>query len=168
MGRKVDIKDYFKIDGDFKINIQRENEYTRMLERSIVDKFHTHNTILTSNLVAFTAFILMRKMFEQLDLYAFLRLPNEDTEIKYADFEKSVEKIREQLFILEKNGKILLSEEIRLPINELIQHGLKNLGMYHTEEVLHINENGNVVTGHKKLLYYYHNRALGYQLEKYA
>jgi glycerol-3-phosphate O-acyltransferase len=168
MGRKVDIKDYFKIDGDFKINIQRENEYTRMLERSIVDKFHTHNTMLTSNLVAFTAFVLMRKMFEQLDLYAFLRLPNEDTEIKYADFEKSVEKIREQLFILEKNGKILLSEEIRLPINELIQHGLKNLGMYHTEEVLHINENGNVVTGHKKLLYYYHNRALGYQLEKYA
>lgn len=168
MGRKVDIKDYFKIDGDFKINIQRENEYTRMLERSIVDKFHTHNTILTSNLVAFTAFILMRKMFEQLDLYAFLRLPNEDTEIKYADFEKSVEKIREQLFILEKNGKILLSEEIRLPINELIEHGLKNLGMYHTEEVLQINENGNVVTGHKKLLYYYHNRALGYQLEKYA
>ena len=168
MGRKVDIKDYFKIDGDFNINIQRENEYTRMLERSIVEKYYSHNTMLSSNLIAFTAFVMMRNMFPQLDLYAFLRLPNEDTEINYSKFEQAIEKVRTQLFELEKNGKILLSEEIRLPINELIQHGLNNLGMYHTEDVLHINENGNIATGHKKLLFYYHNRALGYQLEKYA
>ncbi len=168
MGRKVDIKDYFKIDGDFNINIQRENEYTRMLERSIVDKFYTHNTILSSNLVAFTAFTLMRNMFPHLDLYAFLRLPNEDTEINYSVFEKAIDNIRTHLYELEKNNKILLSEEIRLPIKELIEHGFKNLGMYHTEQVLQINENGNVVSGHKKLLFYYHNRAIGYQLEKYV
>lgn len=168
MGRKVDICDYFKLDGTFQINIQRENEYTRMLERSIVDKFHTHNTMLTSHLVAFAAFVCMRKIFPNLDLYAFLRLPNEDTLIPRTQFVQSVEQMRNRLHELAAQGKIHLAEEIHFPIESLIQHGFDNLGIYHTEKILFFNNEGFVETGHKKLLYYYHNRALGYQLEKYA
>lgn len=61
----------------------------------------------------------------------------------------------------------LLQDAVLLKVKEEIKTALDER-MYHTEDVLHINENGNIATGHKKLLFYYHNRALGYQLEKYA
>jgi glycerol-3-phosphate O-acyltransferase len=168
LGRKVDLKEYFTLEGNFKTDIQRENEYTRMLERSIVEKFHTHNTLLSTDLIAYVAFVLMRKKFPHLDLYAFLRLPEEDTEIPFSTFEKAVETIKKQFIELHKQNKILLSEEINLDTNALIGHGLANMGVYHSKSVLKISDTGNVVSEDKKLLYYYHNRADGYQLEAYV
>ena len=111
---------------------------------------------------------MMKKLFHHLDLYAFLRLPEEDTEIAYDDFEKSVEKIKAKFVELNKEGKILLSEEIKLPTKQLIEHGLANMGVYHSKSVLKISETGNVISEDKKLLFYYHNRADGYHLEKYV
>lgn len=168
LGRKVDLHEYFTLNGDFKIDLQRENEYTRMLERAIVEKFHTHNTMLSSHIVAFTAFRLMRKKFSQLDLYAFLRLPNEDVELPYHDFSEALERVRMQAFELEKEGKIRLTDEIRLPIRELIDHGIANMGIYHTQKVLRLNSAGNIISEDKKLLFYYHNRSEGYNLEAYV
>jgi glycerol-3-phosphate O-acyltransferase len=168
LGRKVDLKEYFTLEGNFKTDIQRENEYTRMLERSIVEKFHTHNTLLSTDLIAYVAFVLMRKKFPHLDLYAFLRLPEEDTEIPFSTFEKAVEMIKKQFIELNKQNKILLSEEMNLDTNALIEHGLANMGVYHSKSVLKISDTGNVVSEDKKLLYYYHNRADGYQLEAYV
>jgi glycerol-3-phosphate O-acyltransferase len=168
LGRKVDLKEYFTLNGNFKTDIQRENEYTRMLERSIVEKYYTHNTLLSSDLIAYVGFVKMKNRFPHLDLYAFLRLPEEDTEIPYDAFEKAVDNVKEKFIELNKNGKILLSEEIKLPTKQLIEHGLANMGVYHHKSVLKISESGNVISEDKKLLFYYHNRADGYQLEKYV
>ena len=168
LGRKVELKEYFTFNGSFKTNIQRENEYTRMLEKSIIEKFHSHNTLLSTDLIAYVGFVKMKNIFPHLDLYAFLRLPEEDTEIPYDEFEKAVEKIKEKFIELNKNGKILLSEEIKLPTKQLIEHGLANMGVYHSKSVLKISENGNMISEDKKLLFYYHNRGDGYQLEKYV
>jgi glycerol-3-phosphate O-acyltransferase len=139
-----------------------------MLERSIVDKFHTYSTMLSSHILSFTAFEMMRKKFPDLDLYAFLRLPNEDLELKYDDFVRNLENVRNQVFELEKNGKIRVAEELRLPIKELIENGISNMGVYHPQKVLRLNEQGNIVTEDKKLLYYYRNRSEGYQLEAHV
>jgi glycerol-3-phosphate O-acyltransferase len=133
-----------------------------------VEKFHTHNTLLYTDLIAYVAFVLMRKKFPHLDLYAFLRLPEEDTEIAFSTFEKAVEMIKKQFIELNKQNKILLSEEMNLDTNALIEHGLANMGVYHSKSVLKISDTGNVVSEDKKLLYYYHNRADGYQLEAYV
>ena len=139
-----------------------------MLEKSIIEKFHSHNTLLSTDLIAYVGFVKMKNIFPHLDLYAFLRLPEEDTEIPYDAFEKAVDNVKEKFIELNKNGKILLSEEIKLPTKQLIEHGLANMGVYHHKSVLKISESGNVISEDKKLLFYYHNRADGYQLEKYV
>lgn len=166
--KKIDLRDYFKVQEDLKVDIQRENEYTRMLEKAIVKKFHSFNTMLTSHFVAFVAFSMMRNMFKELNLYAFLRLPEEDTELDYDKFLSVCERVRSRLLELEKEGKIQLSNLMKAPIDEVVKHGIRNMGIYHTESVLHMIGQNKVSSENKKLLYYYHNRALGYNLENYV
>jgi glycerol-3-phosphate O-acyltransferase len=56
--------------------------------------------------------------------------------------------------------------ELRWNIDKIIEHGMKNINLYHTASPL--TKNGDVMGSEDlKLLYYYHNRLDGYALEKY-
>jgi glycerol-3-phosphate O-acyltransferase len=51
-------------------------------------------------------------------------------------------------------------------MDEIINHGLENVGMYHAKRPLIKDKAGNLVTEDMSLLYFYHNRLHGYGLEK--
>ena len=53
-------------------------------------------------------------------------------------------------------------------LDELLNTGLNNLGMYHAKRPLLMNEQGDIITQDLNLLYFYHNRLVGYNLEKYV
>ena len=67
---------------------------------------------------------------------------------------------------MEKQGKLRLSESLLLPTEDLIEDGVKHLGLYHPQKVLKIKKDGNLMSENFRLLYYYHNRLDSYQLEK--
>jgi hypothetical protein len=67
---------------------------------------------------------------------------------------------------MERNHKILLQSELHtLTPEEMIRHGIKYLGSFHAIRPLKFGTNNNVIAKHTMLVYYYHNRLSGYQLE---
>jgi len=168
-GRMIDTQEYFTQDGRvISFNQQREEEYTRMLSNRIVEEFHRINKVFASHLVAFAAFVILRKRFQKLDLYNFLRLPDEDLLISKEEFNAVFNRLLKQVHELYNNGEVGISPYLNAQPDEIIEHGLKNVGMYHAKRPLIRNEDGDLTTQDLNLLFYYHNRLVGYNLEHYV
>ncbi|WP_291785184.1 1-acyl-sn-glycerol-3-phosphate acyltransferase [Cecembia sp.] len=165
-GRKIDTRDYFVSNGKVTVDTQREEEYTHHLGRRIVEEFHINNRVFSSHLVAFTAFQLIKRENRKLDLYNLLRLPEEDIFLVYVEFKEACEMVLKKIFELEAMGRLQVAPHLRQDIDEIISHGLDNVGMYHAKRPLIKNNNGNIETQDLSVLHFYHNRLIGYDLEK--
>ncbi|MTI40134.1 1-acyl-sn-glycerol-3-phosphate acyltransferase [Fulvivirga lutimaris] len=166
-GRFVDTRDYFMSNGELTADHQREEEYTIRLSKTIVKEYHRINRVFASHLVAFVAFQIWRKRYEKLDLYDFLRLPEEDLYISYDEFSDTFSIIRNEVFKLKKKKKVNVAAHLKNPLEEVINFGIDNVGMYHSRRPLLINKKKQIITKDLSTLYYYHNRMDGYDLEKY-
>lgn len=166
-GEIIDISAHFNSNGAFEEDQKRYSAYTKQLADAIVSAYYKCNLVLSSHLVAFVAFELLKKRNQRLDLYDFLRLPKESIVIPYQRFVLAVEQVLTQLKELNEAGNIQLADEVQKEIADLIEYGLRNVGVYHTQKPLLINEEGEVTSENLKLLYYYHNRLMGYGLEAY-
>jgi glycerol-3-phosphate O-acyltransferase len=165
-GRKIDTRDYFISNGQVTVDAQREEEYTYHLGKRIVEEFHINNRVFSSHLVAFTAFQMIKQDNKKLDLYSLLRLPEEDIFLVYVEFREACQMVLDKIFELEVSGKLQVAPHMKQDIDRIITHGLENVGMYHAKRPLIKNRNGNIETQDLTLLYYYHNRLDGYDLEK--
>jgi glycerol-3-phosphate O-acyltransferase len=167
-GRPVDVKDYFVSDGLLKFDYQRNEEYTRRFARILVKRYYTENIVLSSQLIAYIAFEMFRKQYPSLDFYSIFRLPAADAVIFKVNFYKNVEIIREQLVVKADNDEVKLSDIVRHgSIEQLVKHGLDNVGTFHVKKALKKDKNGDISTEDMNLLYYYHNRLEGYNLAMY-
>lgn len=165
-GNHIDLRDYFRSGGQITEDNQREQEYNRILGKRIVEEFHKNNRVQSSHLVAFTAFRMIGKRFSHLDLYSLLRLPVADLSIEYDAFRDKVRVFLGEIKEMKKRGEVGMGEMLNGDMDKLIDHGLKNLGMYHPVPPLDKSKNGDIVVKNMNLLYFYHNRLLGYELEK--
>ncbi len=165
-GNEINISEYFISEGEIQEDLQREAEYTKILADKIAERYHKENIVLSSHLVAFTIFNILRNQNDGLDLYGVLRLPSEDYFFEMEIVENVINQVKEKLFLMEQNGEIKLSEQIRWEIRDLIEHGVANLGNYHALKPLKINKKGHIVSEDFKVLYYYHNRLENYDLQK--
>jgi glycerol-3-phosphate O-acyltransferase len=166
-GRIIHTEDYFKTNGQISIDLQREDEYTRMLSLKIVREYHRINRVFSSHLVAFVAFELWQKNYPKLDLFGLLKLPEEDQELQYESFRKACQGVRKQIIKLKKEGRINMATHMKGDIDSVIRHGLDNVGIFHLKRPLLLNKEGNIITRDFNALYYYHNRLVGYELEKF-
>jgi len=166
-GNRINTRDYFLFQGKITANIQREEQYTRMLSEVIVREYHRINRVQSSHLVAFTAFQMIRQKHRNLDLYSVLRLPTDEIEIEYEAFRKTFSRIRDHIIDLFNEGKVDMATHMTDPVDDVIELGLSNVGMYHTNRPLLKNNGGNIITRDLHNLYYYHNRMDGYELEKF-
>ncbi len=168
-GNKIDIADYFK-SGHNKVqaNFQREAEYTKILADKIVERFHKDNMVLSSYVVAYVAFNILKIKHPKLDLYGVLRLPTNDFIFSYQSILEGAEQLRTRLFEMEANEDIRLSEEIRWDIDKLVKDGIERMGTFHAQSPLKITKSGQVVSEDFKLLFYYHNSLENYNLSKYV
>ncbi|PIB34387.1 acyltransferase [Reichenbachiella sp. 5M10] len=164
-GQVIDIKDYFKSNGEVTENHQREQEYNRILGRQIVKEFHKHNRVFSSHMVAYVAFRMLGRIHKHLDLYGLLRLQDEDLIIPYEDFKKQFVVVLNALKKLQKQQEVGLADHLFMDVDEVITHGLKNVGMYHASLPVVKNKKGNIEVQSMNLLYFYHNKLLGYELE---
>ena len=162
----LNISDYFITEGVVKEDLQREGEYTKLLADKIVDRFHKENIVLSSHVVAFTAFNILKESNEKLDLYALLRLPPDDYVFPLDTFTAAVAAIQAALFDHEEKGRLKLSDAIRLSPEELVQDGVKNLGVYHVRKPLLFNRKGDLESDDFNVLFFYHNRLENFNLAK--
>ena len=165
-GREIDIKQYFSAEGGITTDLQRETEYTKLLADKVADRFHKTNIVLSSHVVAFTAFNMLKENNDGMDIYMLMRLSPEDYIFPIQEFEKAVAAVQSALFELAEKGRLKLSNAVLLPPAELVQDGVKNLGIFHVIKPLLFNKSGDIESDEFSVLYYYHNRLDGFGLAK--
>ncbi|MEO0895528.1 MAG: 1-acyl-sn-glycerol-3-phosphate acyltransferase [Bacteroidota bacterium] len=164
-GNTIEIKEYFMSNGELTKDHQRDDQYTKMLADKIVERYHAENYVFSSHLVAFVAFQMFKKNRKDLNLYSLLRLPEEERYLEVAPFLACIEAVHNRLKELNQEEKVNLPSHLRNEPSTIMEHGLKNLGLYHTKRVLKLTKDGRLFTDNMNILYYYHNRLVGYELE---
>ena len=163
---KLNISDYFNTEGVIQTDLQREAEYTKLLADRIVDRFHRENIVLSSHVVAFTAFNILKTNNDNFDLYGLLRLPTDDFVFPIDNFTAAIKAVQEALFELAQKDRLKLSDAIHLSSSELLTDGINSLGIYHVHKPLMFNKKGDIESDDFSTLFYYHNRLENYGLTK--
>jgi len=162
-GQIVDISQFFEKEGEKNKDLQRETVYTKKLADKIVDAFREENVILASHLVAFAAFKFLQEKHAELDIFGIVQLPINEVSIPYEEFMLYFSVLRDKLFKMKALSLLDIDPELNGEVGETILLGIKNLGIYHSDSPLYI-ENKFVKTKSLKLLFYYHNRMDAYSL----
>ncbi|MCB9032737.1 MAG: 1-acyl-sn-glycerol-3-phosphate acyltransferase [Chitinophagales bacterium] len=166
-GKVIELQKYFFANGKITEDAQRESVYTAMLGEKIVKSFKINNIVYASHVVPFVAFELLKQKINTNDLFTILRIPEEEREIDWDIYRINMKIILDALYDLNNKQKLKLSPKLTtLELEEIIAHGMKNISIYHTNLPLLRTKEGNITSEDLKLLYYYHNRLLGYDLEK--
>lgn len=166
-GRVLDLGDYFRSGGDITGDPQRNNAYTRILGDRILQSYYRENIVFSSHLVAFAAlqtFLRQRKT----DIYGLLMVQEDDLVIPADEFAKTMERLHVRLREMERADRVKLADHLKKDMDTVIEHGIRNLGIYHVQKPLKRDESGNICTEDLKLLFFYNNRMNGYDLEKYV
>ncbi len=166
-GNRLNIRNYFATKGQLKADDQREMIYTQMLGNKILEGFFKNNVVYASHVVAFVAFELLNKKLDYPDLFTLMRTSDEDREINWDEFKTSVKRVIDELYVLNNKDQIKLAPHMTTKeLHEIIELGIYNVCIYHTNLPIMRIKNGNISSEDLKLLYYYHNRLLGYDLHK--
>jgi len=164
-GNTVPIEDYFYFNGAMESDKQRNKIYTQLLSDKILKEFRKNSIVFSSMVLAFVAFSLIEKANKKLDIYAIIRLPENDTKIPFKIFKGTAANVIELLKEKEKKSRVKLDTILHKSIEEIIEHGLYHLGIYHNKKVLKQTDNGFIACEDLSLLYFYHNRLTGFNLK---
>ncbi len=167
-GKAVDISRYFYSNGEITRDLQRDGEYTKMLGERIVKAYHTEAVVMCSHIIAFVAFNLIQRKYRRMDLFGLMRLPSEDLVIPQEQLHEAVENLLPVLRTMRKNKQLKLEKKLKGgSVEEIMTKGMVNLGVYHAKMPLVRNTEGDYQSEDIKLLFFYHNRTVGYDLHKY-
>ena len=165
-GKVIDIAKYFHLNGKPVQDKQRDQQFTKRLAEKIILSYKRWNYVLSSQLCAFVAYRMIEIDNPKMDTYELLRIPVKEISIDYIRFAENVSKLAERLKSMKDSDEILIAPEIEWPIDQLIEHGIKNLGIYHAEHLLKVSKKSVVKTENIRLLLYYHNRLMHYGFEE--
>ncbi len=162
--REIKLDEYFMSDGIVEANPQREKVYTRRLGRHIIDSYHKYNIVLSSHLISYVAFHMLRAQHADKSTIDFLNLKSIDDRIDYKEFKQAVQRFVKYLVIQEEQGELLIEPEIKKKFKKMLKKAIDLLGAFHNTKVLvHDKESSTIYTEDHKLLYYYSNRLSSYQ-----
>ena len=164
-GKTVALREYFLRAGKVTEDTQREREYTALLGDAIVKRFHADNVALTSHVVAYCAFRMLRQFYPDLDVFGVLRLDEQEFLFDLTIMQGLIERVQARLTVLEEQGLVNLSAPLRQSPAEVLRDGVAKMQLYHAKPPLSLN-GGRLVSKDFHLLYFYHNRMDGYSLEE--
>jgi len=165
-GRPVDPSRYVITNGGPGHDLQRDTEYTREAGRGVMRALRRDATFLSTNLLAFATFCLLRSRAPERQFFRFLRTAEDLGGVPMDEVYLALERLRDAL-----QEKVSSGELGATPVpfgfdpQTVVSDGLKYFGTYHTHEVL-ARRGDRLFPGDMKLLYYYHNRLTGYGLEQ--
>ena len=163
-GKTVALRDYFLRAGEVTEDPQRERQYTALLGDAVVERFHADNVALTSHVVAYCAFRMLRQFYPDLDVFGVLRLDEQEFLFDLGLMQTLIERVQARLTDLEGEGKIQLSAPLRQSPASVLRDGVAKMQLYHAKPPLSL-DGGRCVSKDFHLLYFYHNRMDGYALE---
>ena len=149
----------------FNNDYSKKAEILNTLSKKIVQEHKSGTQVFSSMLIAFLSFEIINNKYKKLELYNIFKLPDNDLEIEVIYFTKFYNKAIKVIQELASNNKIKLSDEINYPIDKQIKIGCKNLGLYHPIRPVQL-KNNIIKIKNIKMLYYYHNRLVGFNIEK--
>ncbi len=164
-GRSIDITRYIKKNGEIVCDEDRDRNYTKELGNSIIHSFHKNNRVMSTNLVAFTLYEMVTALHPSTDIYRLLRTYAYEQPIPIKVLCDKMERVIFQLKKLGLEGRIIYGDYLS-PKNarQIVDEALTYFGTYHKRKTIY-REGDNIYIGDLLLLYYYHNRLVGYNLE---
>jgi len=163
-GKKLDLREYFTSDGIVTHDPQREKVYTRHLSDSVVESYHRYNIALSSHVVAFCAFQYLKRANETLDIFGLIKLPEDEFFFEESALIKLIDQVKSHLLQLASEKGVMTSFKEKHTSKDILEEGLRNLGVYHAIKPLKRDKNGQVISENFKTLFYYHNRLDGYKM----
>ncbi len=167
-GRVVEPKKYVMSNGVITHSEQRDEEYTKALGEKIVEEYFKNNIALTTHILGFCLFTYLQKLNPNMDLYRLVRLTPEEAIINSNEAYAIIGRVKEQIINLYNQGKISIDEKLKTQTSsDIMGEASKNFNTYYEKEL--VSEKDTVlILNDIKILYYYHNRLKGYNLEKYV
>lgn len=102
-----------------------------------------------------------------MDLYGLLRLPEDECIIPYKHLVSVIELLQKELIQRAQYHELHIADNITASADTIIEHALANLGIYHAVPPLKLDAaNNQFIAQSMNLLYFYHNRLMGYELEQ--
>lgn len=167
-GEPFDIKGYFEIENKIVRDEQRNYEYTKILGDKIVKSYFKYNTVMTSPLIAFSYFLLLKRRHKHLSLFEIMLLPREDRIIKRERILEVISLLKDRLMELRQKDKVNISDFILENSAEAILiNGIDSISLFNSKKVVYADSDGNINSQDVRLAYFYHNRLIGYNLEQY-
>ncbi|MFT5433871.1 MAG: glycerol-3-phosphate O-acyltransferase [Myxococcota bacterium] len=165
-GREIDITRYVAKDGTVYEDPQRDRQYTTELSRSIVTSFTKDNRLQSTNIVAFTVFQMMRNEQPGSDLYRVLRSGHSPAGFPVGHVAAGVDAVLTELRAMVERNEIHLDPDLDgRDAASVLKHALRTFASYHHTRA--VKREGERIHGAApELVYYYHNRAAGYGLER--
>ncbi len=165
-GETINVKNYFSAGGNVVANPQRESIYTKILGTRIAECFLKDNVVLSSHLVAFIVFQYFRQLHADKEFYSFLNTPTDDLVISLKELEELVVLHLSNLKGMRDLGKLKLSDQLDNSPKEIIFDAIEKLSYFHYLKPLVLKKNDKVTSQDLRLLFFYHNRMAGYELDK--
>ncbi len=165
-GRPIDITRYVSLDGKVVDDPQRDRQYTGQLCQSIVGAYEDNNRLQSTNLVAFTVFRLIRDRNPRTDLYRLLTEGAGPVGLPTREVLGALDSVLTEVRARVADKKLLLDP--RLDDRDaagVLDNAMRHFGGYHHNRPLR-REGERLHVDDAKLLYYYHNRMEGYDLER--
>lgn len=161
----VDISLYFKRDGKYEFDAQRESVYTKELADYISQEYRRYNYILPAHLMAFTGFKLYSKLHSGLDLYSLVQLPEEEITLPIQSFKSLLQETINALKILIQKDQLISLDYVDKNLDELIGEGLDSLGVFHQKKALRYYQKDSLISEDFITLLFYSNKLSNLDLD---
>lgn len=164
-GRRIDITRYVMGPDGTPVQVpQRDRIYTEEAGKAVAAAFRADNVVLSTNLVAFTLFQMLRRRHAQMDLYRLLRTAGDGSGVEFGVLATAVRDVTDQIRVLASAGQIQLDDAINSDAaDEVVTDALRHFGTYHESLVMR-RRGDRIFPEDMNLLLYYHNRLTGYGL----
>ncbi len=149
------------------LSLEKNNktEILNNLSEKIIDELMAGTVVFSSFILSFTAFELIRKKFDKMDIQNIVELPEDELNLNIEYFKTKFKTVLESVKNLSEKKKLKTSDELLLSIDDQIKIGCKNLGLYHAIRPLELKKD-KIIIKNIKMLLYYRNRLDGYGLNK--
>lgn len=165
-GRPVKASSYVMSNGELVHSEQRDSEYTKELGEKLVKEYFKNNVILSTHIVCFCIFTSLAKRNPNMDLYRLVRLTPEEATFDSNEIYNLVDKIKNEIVELTEQQKIYIDPNIKnVNSSSIIKEALHNFQTYYAKELV-VETGNNIIIHDVKIIYYYHNKLKGYDLEK--
>jgi glycerol-3-phosphate O-acyltransferase len=165
-GRQIDITQYVKRDNELVYDEQRDHQYTSELGVEIAKSYMKNNVIMCTHVVAFSIFRILINHNEKMDLYHLLRTGGKEDTLPMREVFETMNNLMELLKEKVKQGEIAMDHDLQdARIEDIFEDAVKHFKSYHKKVVL-VRKGDRLYPTDRNLLYYYHNRLLGYGFEK--